>query len=65
VTNLYPIENSVKRINNIPRIHSPWGNIFVGNTFYIAHHFRGKRVSWTDKQTTGRNNTINIYLLLH
>jgi hypothetical protein len=42
-----------------------WGNIFVANIFYTALHFRGKSVSWTYKQKTGRNNTTKTGLLLH
>jgi hypothetical protein len=65
VTSLYPIENTEKRINNVPGILSPRGNAFVVNIFHTAHHFRGKRVSWTNKQINGRNNTIKICLPLH
>jgi len=65
VTSLYPIEKSKKRMNNVPGILSPWGNVFVVNIFYTALHFRGKRVSWTDKQKTGRNYTTKTDLLRH
>jgi len=63
------MENSEKRMNNVPVILSPWGNVFVVNVFYTAIQFRGKRVSWTDKQKSSRNNTTktglsSLYYLL-